>query len=335
MRAWRVDEFGAPDDVLRLADVDAPAPGPGEVLLDVGIAPLNFADDLMIRGRYQVEPPLPFTPGLEVLGRIRTAGPGAGLEEGSRALALAQVPHGALAEQTVVAADDIFPLPEEIPDEAAASMLITYQTSHVALHHRAGLRKGETLLVHAGAGGIGSAAIQLGAAAGARVIATAGGPDKVELCRKLGADVALDYREEDFAEVVLSETGGRGADVIYDSVGGDTFDRSRRCIAWEGRLVVVGFASGRIPEAPANHVMVKNYAVVGVHWGGYRERDRGVMQRAHSDLVRLWGQGYIEPVVGGVVPLSEADAALAELTGRRTVGKILVRVAGADAAEGR
>jgi len=158
--------------------------------------------------------------------------------------------------------------------EAASAFLITYHTGHVALHHRAHLEPGETLLVHAGAGGVGTAAIQLGLAAGARVFATAGGPDKVAVCKRLGADLAIDYRSDDFVEAVKAATGGRGADVIYDPVGGDTFDRSRKCIAFEGRILVIGFTSGRIADAPTNHVLVKNYSVVGVHWGLYRKVQR-------------------------------------------------------------
>jgi NADPH2:quinone reductase len=180
------------------------------------------------------------------------------------------------------------------------------------------------LLVHAGAGGVGSAAIQLGLAAGARVLATAGGADKVELCRELGAEVAIDYRSEDFVEVVKEHTDGRGADVIYDPVGGDVFDRSRRCIAWEGRLLVIGFAGGRIPEVPANHVLLKNYSVVGVHWSAYPGRDPDLVAATHAELVRLHGEGAIRPLIGRRVPMAQAAQALADLAGRRTTGKVVV-----------
>ena len=194
----------------------------------------------------------------------------------------------------------------------------------MALHRRASLQPGETLLVHAGAGGVGSAAIQLGRAAGARVLATAGGPDKVEVCRQLGAEVAIDYRAEDFVDIVKEHTDGRGADVIYDPVGGDVFDRSRRCIAWEGRLLVIGFTSGRIPEVPANHVLLKNYAVVGVHWGQYNRHEPSLIAETHAELVRLHAEGSVAPLIGRRVPMAEAAAALADLGARRTVGKVVV-----------
>jgi NADPH:quinone reductase len=180
------------------------------------------------------------------------------------------------------------------------------------------------LLVHAGSGGVGSAAIQLGKAAGATVIATAGGERKVEVCRQLGADHAIDYTTEDFVPVVKDVTDGRGADVIYDPVGGDVFDRSRRCIAFEGRLVVVGFTSGRIPEAPANHVLVKNYSVVGLHWGLYRKHDPALFGTVHEELGRLWAAGSIDPLVSQALPLEEAPQALKALAERSTVGKVVL-----------
>jgi NADPH2:quinone reductase len=285
---------------------------------------LNFADTLLLQGKYQEKPPLPITPGLEVGGVVEGVGEGvAGLAPGTRVLALPAL-GGGLAERVVVPATAVFPIPDSFPSDEAAALHVTYQTSHIALHHRAGLRAGETLLVHAGAGGVGSAAIQLGRAAGARVFATAGGADKVQLCRDLGAEVAIDYRSEDFVEAVKEHTEGKGADVIYDPVGGDTFDRSRRCIAWEGRLLVIGFSSGRIPEAPANHVMLKNYSVVGVHWGAYNRHDPSLIAATHAELVRLHGEGAIRPLIGRRVPMAEAREALVDLGGRRTVGKVVV-----------
>jgi NADPH2:quinone reductase len=211
-----------------------------------------------------------------------------------------------------------------MPPAKAAGLLITYQTGYVGLHRRAGLQPGETLLVHAGAGGVGTAAIQLGRAAGARVIATAGGPDKVQVCKDLGADVVIDYNAEDFVAVVKDVTEGRGADVIYDSVGGDVFDKSRKCIAFEGRIVVVGFAGGRIAEAPTNHALVKNYSIVGLHWGLYRKMDPTVIPDTHVALMDLWERGVIDPLIGAELPMSEAPAALARLADRGTVGKVVL-----------
>ena len=218
----------------------------------------------------------------------------------------------------------LYPVPDAMPTTAAAALYITYQTGYVALHHRGAIKEGETLLVHAGAGGVGSAAIQLGRAAGARVIATAGGPEKVAICRELGADVAIDYRSQDFVEAVKDATSGRGADVIYDPVGGEVFDRSRRCIAWEGRLLVIGFAGGRIPEVPANHVLLKNYAVVGVHWGVYRRVEPALIHATHAALLDLYAQGAIRPLVREQIALADVPAALTRLANRETVGKVVV-----------
>ena len=229
-----------------------------------------------------------------------------------------------MADQVVVPEVAAHAVPDDMPAAKAASMLITYQTGWVGLHRRAQLRAGETLLVHAGAGGVGSAAIQLGKAAGARVIATAGGADKVKVCEQLGADVAIDYSSEDFVAVVKDVTAGRGADVVYDSVGGDVFDKSRRCIAFEGRIVVVGFAGGRIAEAPTNHVLVKNYSVVGLHHGLYRQYEPQVFAETHAALVELWSRREIDPLVGAELPLEEAPAALARLADRGTIGKVVL-----------
>jgi NADPH:quinone reductase len=323
VRTWRASELGEPVDVLRLEDVVDPSPGPGEVAVRVEACGLNFADILLVQGRYQEKPPLPLTPGLEVAGVVDEVGDGVDLAPGDRVLALPSL-GGGLAERVVVPASAVLPLPPSFPSDEAAALHITYQTSHIALHRRAALRAGEVLLVHAGAGGVGSAAIQLGRAAGARVLATAGGAEKVALCRELGAEVAIDYRTEDFGAVVQQHTDGRGADVIYDPVGGDVFDRSRRCIAWEGRLLVIGFSSGRIPEVPANHVLLKNYSVVGVHWGPYSSRDPALIRATHEELVRLHAEGAVRPLIGRRVPMAEAAQALVELGGRRTVGKVVV-----------
>jgi len=327
MRAWRLHELGAPADVLNLEeDVEPPRPGPGQVRLEMAATGLNFFEDLMCRGQYQEKPPLPLTPGAELCGRVAELGEGVDLPLGARMIGMAAWPHGGLAEQALGIASMLFPIPDSMPDEVGAALFMTYGTSHVALHHRGGLQAGETLLVHAGAGGVGSAAIQLGVAAGARVIATAGGAEKVEVCRKLGAEVAIDYTEDDFVAAVKDATGGRGADVIYDPVGGDVFDKSLRCIAWEGRLLVIGFTSGRIPAAPANLVLLKNIAVTGVHFGAYARHDPGIFRRTHDELVALYGSGKIDPLVHRVLPLEEALSGLTDLANRRTVGKVVVRV---------
>lgn len=324
IRALRVHELGEPDTVLRLEEIDTPEPGPGGVRVEVAAGALNFPDVLMCRGGYQVRPPLPFTPGAEVAGLVTAVGEGADPALiGRRVIAVPDFGPGGFTEVTVARAAQVFPIPETMPDVEAAALHVTYQTGHLALHRRAAIRPGETLLVHAGAGGVGSAAIQLGLAAGARVIATAGGPDKVAVVRDLGAEIAIDYRTEDFVEIVKDATGGQGADVIFDPVGGDTFDRSRRCIAFEGRLLVIGFTSGRIPDAPANHALVKNYSVVGVHWGLYNSKQPELVREIHAELVALHARGAIRPQVHEVVALEAVPEALARLAARGTTGKVV------------
>src|SRR5918993_2561959 len=239
MRAWQVQSLGDPDQALQLAEVDEPRPEPGEVVIQVQAAALNFFDILLCRGEYQERPELPFTPGGEISGTVHEAGEG--MPAGQRVIATPPLPRGGYADRVAVPESSVFPIPDPIPFEKAAALPITYQTAHVALHHRAQLKSDETVLVHAGAGGVGSAAIQIARAAGARVFATAGGSEKVEVCKQLGAEITVDYREENFIDVVKEATEGRGADVIFDPVGGDVFDGSRRCVAFEGRIVVIGF----------------------------------------------------------------------------------------------
>ena len=300
---------------MTLDDVPEPVSGDGQVKVKVLAAALNFPDILMAQGTYQEKPPLPFTPGLELCGQ---------LENGQRVLGSPSGGPGAFAEYALMDADATWPVPEGMSDEQAAALYITYQTGHVGLHRRAGLQTGEWLLVHAGAGGVGTAAIQLGKAAGAKVIATAGGPRKTQVCTDMGADHVIDYAAEDFVARVKEITGGHGADVVYDPVGGDVFDGSTKCIAFEGRIVVVGFTSGRIPAARANHLLVKNYSVLGLHWGLYRSKDPGRIGMVHEDLTRLFADGLIDPLVGQTLPLDHAQTALAALGDRGTVGKVVL-----------
>lgn len=327
MRAWQVQELGNPKDALALVETEEPSPDPGEVVVEVEAASLNFFDILMCRGEYQEKPDLPFTPGGEVAGTVSETGDGVSLRAGQRVMA-SPFPSGGFAEKVVVAEGSAFPIPDSMPAEKAAAMHVAYQTAHFALHRRANLREGETVLVHAGAGGVGSAAIQVARAAGARVIATAGGDEKVEVCRKLGAGIVVDYREEDFIEAVKEATEGRGADVIFDPVGGDVFDGSRRCVAFEGRIVVIGFTGGKIAEAPTNHVLIKNYAVLGLHWGLYNKVIPHLIRETHDDLVRLYEAGEIDPLIFRSVPFEEVPEALELLGGRKTYGKLVTRPAG-------
>jgi NADPH2:quinone reductase len=278
----------------------------------------------MCRGEYQVKPPLPFTPGAEVSGVVAAVGDGVDPTlRGRRVIAIPRFGDGAFTERTVAPVGTVFPIPDSLDDIAAAALHVTYQTGHVALHRRAQLRAGETLLVHAGAGGVGSAAIQLGRAAGARVIATAGGAEKVQVCRDLGAELVIDYRAGDFVDAVKEFTDGRGADVIYDPVGGDTYDRSTKCIAFEGRILIIGFTGGRFAEARTNHVLIKNYAVVGVHWGLYNLMQPQFVHDTHAALMALHAEGRIAPLVSREIEMAEVPPALASLATRGTWGKIV------------
>ena len=328
MRAWQVQSLGDPDQALQLAEVDEPRPEPGEVVIEVRAAALNFFDILLCRGEYQERPALPFTPGGEISGTVLETGEGAELQIGRRVIATPPLPRGGYADRVAVPETSVFPIPDPIPFEKAAALPITYQTAHVALHHRAQLKSDETVLVHAGAGGVGSAAIQIARAAGARVFATAGGSEKVEVCKQLGAEITVDYREENFIDVVKEATEGRGADVIFDPVSGDVFDGSRRCVAFEGRIVVIGFAGGRIAEAPTNHVLVKNYSVVGMHWGLYTRVMPDLIRSTHEDLTGLYEAGEIDPLISETVPFEQLPEALELLGDRGTYGKIIVRPAG-------
>jgi NADPH:quinone reductase len=325
MRAWQVHTIGEPEQALQLAEVDDPRPGPNEVVIGVRAAALNFFDILLCRGEYQERPELPFTPGGEISGAVLEAGEGVNLPIGRRVIATPPLPRGGYADKVAVPETSVFPIPDSMPFEKAAALPITYQTAHVALHHRARLRAGETVLVHAGAGGVGSAAIQIAKSAGARVIATAGGSQKVGVCEKLGAETAVDYLTENFIEVVKEATDGRGADVIFDPVGGDVFDGSRRCAAFEGRIVVIGFAGGRIADAPTNHVLVKNYSVVGMHWGLYTRMMPDLVRSTHEDLVDLYETGEIDPLISETVLFEKLPEALGLLGTRGTYGKIVLR----------
>jgi NADPH2:quinone reductase len=315
--------------VLTLAEVADPEPGPGQVLVRVRAAAANFPDVLMCRGLYQVRPPLPFTPGIELCGEVVALGPevrGAipgKLAVGDRVLGGSSLPSGAYADLAVMNANSVFPAPEGLDDAEAAAFFITYQTGWFGLHRRAGLAAGETLLVHAAAGGVGSGAVQLGKAAGARVIGVVGGERKAQVARALGADVVVDRLSQDFVEVVKDVTGGRGADVIYDPVGGETYARSTKCVAFEGRILIIGFAGGQIQSAALNHVLIKNYSIVGLHWGLYQSKDPQTIRDCHAQLSKLVADGVIRPLIGERLPLTEVAAGLQALADGDTVGRLV------------
>ena len=326
MKAWQVPELGEPRDVLTLAEVPDPVPGPGQVLVRVLGAAANFPDVLMCRGGYQVRPPLPYIPGIELCGEVVAAGPGVtGVAPGDRLVGgpVTGSGGGAFAELTLMNAATALPAPDGLDDAEAAAFFVTYQTGWFGLHRRARLAAGETLLVHAAAGGVGSGAVQLGRAAGARVIGVAGGERKAEAARALGADVVIDRNTQDFVEVVKEVTEGRGADVVYDPVGGDTYTRSTKCIAFEGRILIIGFAGGQIQSAALNHALVKNYSIVGLHWGLYQSKNPQLIRDCHAQLTRLVADGAIKPLVSERLGLDEVPAGLQRLADGGTVGRVV------------
>jgi NADPH2:quinone reductase len=322
MRAIVVDRWMEPSELAVRERAD-PVVGAGQLGIDVKAAGCNFFDILIVQGKYQVKPPFPFIPGGEIAGVVREVGNGvSGFKQGDRVLASA--PMGGYADRIAVPAVFAHRMPDAMSFEEGASFPIVYPTSYAGLVYRADLKAGETLLVHAAAGGVGVAAVQIGKALGARVIATAGGPDKVRVALEAGADDGIDYNAEDFVERVKELTGGKGADVIYDSVGGDVFDRSLKCIAWSGRLLVIGFAGGQIPSVAANRILLKNIAVVGLHWGAYAKNEPHRIPETFTALFQLYEQKKIRPVIYKSYPLEQAAEALAALGSRKTHGKVVL-----------
>jgi NADPH2:quinone reductase len=322
MHAWVGRSFGSPE-ILSWEELADPPLVEGQARIEVAAAAVNFPDVLFTAGAHQVKPAPPFVPGFEVAGVVvESRAPS--LPVGARVAATLPAA-GGYATHVIAGPRTTYALPDGMPFEDGAAMTITYQTGHLALHRRAGLEAGDVVLVHAGAGGVGSAAIQLAKAAGATVIATAGGREKAAVCRALGADVAVDYEREDFVAVVKERTSGRGADIVFDPVGGEVFERSTKCVAFEGRIVVIGFASGSFPAARANHMLVKNYAVIGVYWGTYSRADPDLVHGVQDDLYGLYGRGKIKPLVSAVRPMAEAKAAMTAVASRASTGKVLLR----------
>ncbi|HJQ32419.1 MAG TPA: NADPH:quinone oxidoreductase family protein [Pyrinomonadaceae bacterium] len=323
MRAWLVRDFGPFRDKLELADVPRPVAEKGSALIRVRAAGVNFPDALVIAGTYQVRPARPFTPGFELVGDVVQAGDGcAGVGEGDRVICWTDI--GAFKEYVSVRPEHILPVPRSMTDAEAAAFLISYQTAIFSLIHRAKLRAGEVLLVHAAAGAVGSAAVQLGKAFGATVIAAASNSNKEAICRGLGADYSINYSTHNFVEEVLKVTDGRGADVILDPVGGEVFGQSLRCIASEGRIIPVGFASGNIPSVAMNRVLLKNISIVGFYWGAYWKRDASLIRATHLRLNSLYEQGLIRPLVGKTYKMEELPKALADLSDRNNYGKNVI-----------
>ncbi len=314
-------ELGDPWSVLRLDDVPSPEPPAGAVRIAVGASDLNFADILQCQGTYQVKLTPPFTPGMGTAGTVVAVGEGVALTPGQKVVGPTLGPHGAFAEEALVAVEDVTLVDAAVDLRQAVALHVAYGTAWFGLHLRGRLAPGESVLVLAAAGGVGSAAVELARLHGCFVIAAAGGEEKTALCHTLAADAVIDYNAQDLYAEVMALTDGRGVDVVYDPVGGDYFDVARRLVAWEGRYLVIGFASGTIPAAALNHVLVKNYDVVGVHMGGYRQKDQTPFQRCYDELYAMLADARIHPPIDRVVGFDALPAALEDLAQRRSKGR--------------
>lgn len=316
--------FGPPA-ALAVETVEPPSLAPGSVRIAVHAVGVNFPDLLLVEGKYQLRPPFPFSPGLECAGTvIEIGGDVEDVAVGARVLAFR--PYGCMAEQVAAPASAVVAIPKAMPFDAAAAFPVVYGTGYHALVARAALAPGETLLVHGASGGVGLSAVEIGKRLGATVIATASSDEKLAHVQAHGADHLVNTRGEDMRARVKALTDGRGADVIFDPVGGDVFDESMRCIAWRGRLLVIGFASGRIAEARTNLVLLKECSVVGVAWGSFAERDPAANRAYFAELLRWYEAGAVKPHISRRLPLAEAPAALDAFRSRQVVGKQVLTV---------
>jgi NADPH2:quinone reductase len=324
MRAVICKEWGGPEK-LTVEDIPSPPLRDGAVRIAISAAGLNFADLLIISGQYQEKPALPFTPGAEIAGIITAVGTGVkDFKPGDRVMALTSL--GGFAEEAVVDAGRVIRIPDGMDFPSAAGFAVAYGTSHGALQWRAHLQPGEWLLVFGAAGGVGLTAVEIGKAMGAHVIACAAGPEKLEVAQKHGAEHGIDYSREDIRERVKAITGGRGANVIYDPVGGDAFEAGLRSIAWNGRIIIIGFAAGRIPQIPANIVLVKNIDVIGFYWGSYQSRKPELLRSSFPQLFQWFEEGKLKPHVSHQFDLNDAAKALELLRDRKSTGKVVLRV---------
>lgn len=323
MKAVLCREWGDPGS-LRFEEAASQPLKANEARIRVRACGVNFADTLMIAGKYQVKPEFPFTPGLEAAGEVIEIGADVRhLTVGMRVLAVLRF-GGAYAEEIVINADAVVPIPDAMDFVTAAAFPVAYGTSHFALTHRGNLKSGETLLVLGAAGGVGLTAVEIGRQLGAHVIAAAGSPEKLAVAREHGADALIDYRSESIRDRVRELTGGLGADVVFDPVGGDAFDQALRAVNWEARMLVIGFAAGRIQSVPANLILVKNISVIGVVWGAQAARDPVLVSRNLAELLCWWEAGRLKPVIARTFPLAEAGAAMEALLSRRHAGKIVL-----------
>jgi NADPH:quinone reductase len=322
MHAWMCDTATGVDD-LRWAELETPTPGPGEVLVEIAAASLNFPDLLTVQNKYQMKPQLPFTPGSEFAGVVRAVGDGVKqLKVGQSVACLSRT--GAFATHAVVSSLLCIPLPPGFPSTDAAAFIMTYGTSHHALIDRATLKAGETVLVLGAAGGVGTAAIQIAKAAGARVVAAASTGAKCTFCTSIGADATINYTTENFRDALKSLTDGNGPDVIYDPVGGELTEPAFRSISWRGRHVVIGFASGPIPALPLNLPLLKGASVVGVFWGEFVKREPKAASAMLMELMTWYGQGKIKPVIHRTYPMMQLKEAFAQMASRDVLGKLVL-----------
>lgn len=322
MRAVLCKRHGPPSDLV-VEEIDSLEPGPGEVVISVHACGVNFPDTLIIQGRYQFQPDMPFSPGGEVAGVVKLVGPGVkDLHPGDRVIAMTS--WGGFAEEVCSEASRVIPMPPLMDFKSAAGFGLAYGTSHHALKDRAQLRAGETLLVLGAAGGVGLAAVELGKAMGAHVIAAASSDEKTALCREHGADETIQYSRENLRERIKQLTQGRGVDVVYDPVGGDLAEPALRSCAWNGRYLVVGFAAGPIPKIPLNLPLLKGCAIVGVFWGAFRKQEPERNAANLRELVQMHSDGLLKPHVSHVYPLEQAAAALEDLLARKVQGKAVL-----------
>jgi NADPH2:quinone reductase len=322
MKAIVCKAWGPPDS-LELQDLPDLVPGPGEVAIDVRAAGVNFPDVLTVQGKYQVKPPLPFTPGNEFAGVVRALGAGvSNVAVGDQVIGFTQT--GAFAQQAVAPAAALMPMPPGIDFDTAAAITLTYGTSHHAVVDRGQLKAGETMLVLGAAGGVGLAAIEIGKALGARVIAAASSAEKLEVCRQHGADVLIDYTKEDLREALKAATGGKGPDVIYDPVGGPYSEPALRSIAYRGRHLVIGFAAGDIPKLPWNLMLLKSASVVGVFWGDFARREPQKNLAAMREMLGWMAEGKLKPLVSKRYALAETAQALNDMAERKVTGKVVI-----------
>ena len=324
MKAVVCKQYGPPESLV-VEELPSPRPGRGEAVVSVRAASLNFPDVLIIQNKYQFKPPLPFSPGSELAGVVKELGEGvSGLRPGDRVMAFTT--YGAFAEEVKLEAARLVPIPAGMEFTSAAAFLLTYGTSDHALRDRGALQAGETLLVLGAAGGVGLAAIEIGKALGARVIACASSEDKLAVCRSHGADATIDYAKEDLRERVKALTDARGPDVVYDAVGGPYTEPAFRSIAWRGRLLVVGFAAGEIPKLPLNLALLKGASVVGVFWGDFARREPKRFAESLAQLGRWFGEGKLRPHVSRTFPLEQAAEALKLMAARQVKGKVVLTV---------